>query len=84
MTRAEQVKEIIASVALVDEPQVTDGALLYEDLGMDSLDLADLAMQIEDSNLVGCAEIDERAADWKTVQDVVKTVELMARDSGRR
>lgn len=72
------VKRIVAELACIDESEVTDGAQLSEDLQFDSLDTAELAMKLEESHFDGDFVVsDEDAAEWKTVADVIKTMEKL-------
>ena len=55
---------------------VTDDQSLLDDLAMDSLDRVDLAVTLEQEFDI---KIDDEATDgWRTVADVVKTVERLA------
>lgn len=73
-----RVKEILADLLLCDEMVLTPGALLTEDLGMDSLDRVEIVMQLEDQVLSGGAIDEEDADNWNTVADVLRTVEKEA------
>ena len=78
-TVEEETKRILGDVLMVDNEMLTPGALLTEDLNMDSLDRVELTMQLEEE-LLNERLIDEEAADnWKTVQDVVDTVTKTAK-----
>lgn len=68
------VDALIDSIGL-DEEQITKDSTLVEDLGMDSLDIVELAMTLED----GGEEISDAVLDhWRTVGDVMKTLEARA------
>ena len=55
---------------------VTDDQSLLDDLALDSLDRVDLAVTLEREFDI---KIDDEATDgWRTVADVVKTVERLA------
>jgi len=67
---AEKIKELIAEQISVDVEEITDNKSL-EDLGIDSLDVTEIAMSIED-------EFDiefEADTNMKTVADLVAAVE---------
>lgn len=65
-------------MACVDETEITAGAKLCDDLQFDSLDLADLAMRLEESLFKGEPVVtDQLAAEWHSVADVVATVERL-------
>jgi acyl carrier protein len=75
----QQLKEILCEVLNLDEIELTPAALLTEDLGMDSLDRAELTIAIEEQLLNG-ELMDEATADgWQTVEDVVNTVTRLTR-----
>lgn len=79
----ERITEIIAAVANRNELEITPGALLSEDLGMDSLDLTELVMEIEEKILDNMRDVDEVEADeWRTVSDVLRTTERLAKVVG--
>ena len=71
-TDEEKVKEIIAELLMVDDEQLTPGALLMDDLGADSLDVVELVIEVEECFDLEVA--DEDAEKWKTVGDVVDYV----------
>jgi acyl carrier protein len=73
----ETVREIIAELLAVDEEQITARTRLDEDLGADSLDLAELAMRIEDELLDSEAIEGEILEGWRTVEDVVESAEQL-------
>ncbi|MBQ2604043.1 MAG: acyl carrier protein [Clostridia bacterium] len=67
---SEKIKELIAEQISVDVEEITDNKSL-EDLGIDSLDVTEIAMSIED-------EFDiefEADTGMKTVADLVAAVE---------
>lgn len=69
----EQAKEIIMHQALADEKEVTPDATLRDDLGMDSLDLVEMVMALEEQ--FDIAQVpDETAEKFKTVQEVIDFV----------
>ena len=69
----EKVREIICDQLELDEDVVTMDAILLEDLGADSIDLADLVMTFEDEFNMEIS--DEALENIKTVSDIVKYVE---------
>jgi acyl carrier protein len=69
----EQVKEIICVQSLAEEKEVTPDASLRDDLDMDSLDLVEMVMALEEE--FDLTEIpDETAEGFKTVQEVIDYV----------
>ena len=72
----EKLLEIIADVFMLSDDQVE--GISYDthfviDLDADSLDLAEIAVSVED---VFDIKVDEEESDcWKTVRDVIKTIE---------
>ena len=64
----EDVKGIIAKQLRKDKDEIKNSDRLIEDLGADSLDLADILMTIEEKH--GLYISDEDAAKIKTVQDI--------------
>ncbi len=69
----EKIREIICDQLELDEDQVTMDSVLLEDLGADSIDLADLVMTFEDEFNMEIS--DEALENIKTVSDIVKYVE---------
>ena len=69
----EKVREIICNQLELEEDVVTMDAILLEDLGADSIDLADLVMTFEDEFNMEIS--DEALENIKTVSDIVKYVE---------
>ena len=69
----EKIREIICDQLELDEDQVTMDSVLLEDLGADSIDLADLVMTFEDEFNMEIS--DEALESIKTVSDIVKYVE---------
>ncbi|HNV05657.1 MAG TPA: acyl carrier protein [Petrotogaceae bacterium] len=75
MNKAElfdKVRDIICEKLDVEKDKVTLQAVLTDDLGADSLELVDLAMEIESS--LGTAIADSELEKIKTVGDVVETL----------
>ena len=75
----DRVKELICQVSCCQDEECTSNSELRADLGMDSLDITELTMELEEK-LLEDGEIDERVADkWVTVSDVVASMrEIMA------
>ncbi len=69
----EKIREIICDQLELEEDQVTMDSILLEDLGADSIDLADLVMTFEDEFNMEFS--DEALENIKTVSDIVKYVE---------
>lgn len=69
----DKIREIICDQLEIDENLVTMDAVLLEDLGADSIDLADLVMTFEDEFELEIS--DEALEDIKTVGDIVKYIE---------
>ena len=71
----EKLREILCSEFDADELEVVPEANLMFDLNMDSLDLAELGMSIEDVFEVELPFEDEDLEKIKTVGDLVKYLE---------
>lgn len=69
----ETIKEILAKQLRIDENDIEEDTLLREDLGVDSLDVVEMLMAIEDE--CGVMVPDDEIANLKTVGDVAKYVE---------
>ncbi len=69
----EKVRAIICEQLELDEDAVTMDSVLLEDLGADSIDLADLVMTLEDELDIEIS--DEELENMRTVADVVKFIE---------
>ena len=69
----EKIREIICDQLELEEDQVTMDSILLEDLGADSIDLADLVMTFEDEFDMEIS--DEALENIKTVSDIVKFIE---------
>ncbi len=69
----EKIREIICEQLELDSDIVTMDAVLLEDLGADSIDLADLVMTFEDEFDLEIS--DEDLENIKTVGDIVKYIE---------
>ena len=69
----EKVRAIICDQLELDEDVVKLDAFLLEDLGADSIDLADLVMTLEDEFEMEIS--DEELENIRTVADIVKFIE---------
>ncbi len=69
----EKIKEILVDQLDVEEEKVTMEASITEDLGADSLDVADIVMSIEEEFDVEVP--DEQLQNIKLVGDIVKYIE---------
>jgi acyl carrier protein len=77
-----KVKEILSERLLADPQELTPQTLLAEDLGMDSLDRIEIAIDLEEAFSV--EQIDQAEADnWKSFADVLATAKKMARKNYR-
>ena len=69
----EKIRDIICDQLELEEEDVTMDSVLLEDLGADSIDLADLVMTFEDE--FDMETSDEDLENIKTVADIVKFIE---------
>nr|4DXE_G Chain G, Acyl carrier protein [Staphylococcus aureus subsp. aureus COL]4DXE_H Chain H, Acyl carrier protein [Staphylococcus aureus subsp. aureus COL]4DXE_I Chain I, Acyl carrier protein [Staphylococcus aureus subsp. aureus COL]4DXE_J Chain J, Acyl carrier protein [Staphylococcus aureus subsp. aureus COL]4DXE_K Chain K, Acyl carrier protein [Staphylococcus aureus subsp. aureus COL]4DXE_L Chain L, Acyl carrier protein [Staphylococcus aureus subsp. aureus COL] len=72
MENFDKVKDIIVDRLGVDADKVTEDASFKDDLGADSLDIAELVMELEDE--FGTEIPDEEAEKINTVGDAVKFI----------
>ena len=73
MDIAAKLKEIVAESLMVDISAVTDDALFVEDLGADSIAVADIIMSMEDEFDLVIEESD--LENLRTVRDAIAFVE---------
>jgi acyl carrier protein len=64
---------LVSEQAGVHKDKITDGARLFEELGLDSLDYVELVMAVEEDFDIDIP--DHHAELWQTVEDLVKYVE---------
>ena len=69
----DKIKAILVDQLDVDENKVTMGASITDDLGADSLDIADIVMSIEEEFNVEVP--DDQLQNIKVVGDIVKYIE---------
>ena len=75
MNLESKIKSIISDIAHATDRDVELDESLSEDLCMDSLDVAEIAMELE--AILDKPISDSEASSWKTVQDVIDTAERM-------
>ena len=69
----EKLKAISVNQIGIDEEKVTPESDIIKDLGLDSLDIVDMLMSVEET--FGVTIDDGDVAEMKTVADVVKFIE---------
>lgn len=69
----EEIRDLIASRTTLSKNIITMQALLKDDLSLDSFDLAELAMELEDTFEVTI--LDEQLVRFQTVSDIVAFIE---------
>ncbi len=77
MSTFEELKAIIASKLDVPEDKIAESSHFVDDLGADSLDLADLVMEIEEKFNINFDASDQNTDNFTTVGDVVKSIEAL-------
>lgn len=78
MTAEETVIVVLQRILNVSEEKLTPKSDLREDLGMDSLDLAEITMELEEE-LLDSDPIGEDAAErWRTVEDIQNEMAQLA------
>jgi acyl carrier protein len=73
MSTLSELKSLLAEQLAVVESEVVPSASLVEDLGADQLDQLEIAMQVEEN--FGIEASDEEITGWKTVGDIIKTID---------
>jgi acyl carrier protein len=66
-------KQIVIERSGIDESKIVENASLRNDLGLDSLDIVELIMELEDEFEIEIP--DEEADNLKTVGDVIHFIE---------
>ena len=69
----DRVKNIVVEHLVVDEGKVTDNASFIDDLGVDSLDMAELVMAFEEE--FGVEIPDDAAENILTTKDAISFIE---------
>ncbi|MFZ2537774.1 MAG: acyl carrier protein [Oscillospiraceae bacterium] len=69
----DKIKAILVDQLDADEDTVTMGALIGDDLGADSLDVADIVMSLEEEFDIEVP--DEQVVNMKSVGDIVRYIE---------
>lgn len=69
----QELKNILKDTVTVEEEEITMESDLVDDLNLDSLDLVDLALSVE--QVFGFEFSDEQLQQIKTVKDVVDIIE---------
>ena len=72
----EQIKQIMVKSLKVDEAKISENATFKDDLSMDSLEQAELIMELEKT--YNCTIDEETAENIKTVADAVNYIESIA------
>ena len=75
MDNFDKIKDIIVDKLGIDEDQVTKDATFKDDLGADSLDIAELVMELEDE--LDTEIPDEEAEKIVTVGDALDFIEKL-------
>jgi acyl carrier protein len=76
---SDRIDEIIADVLMVDSRLIVDGARFYDELAADDIDMAELALAIEDEFDIEFSDDDIESIN--TVRDLKKLVERMMANS---
>lgn len=70
---SDKVRQIIAKTLTIEADKVVDTAALADDLGADSLDMAELGMALQEE--FGVEIADEQLAQIRTVKDVISAIQ---------
>lgn len=73
---SEKIKGLVSKVLVLPEHDITDESNIYNDLGADSLDCVEIVMEVEKEFNITIP--DEKAENWSTVLDILKTVEELS------
>jgi acyl carrier protein len=71
-TVEQRISFILVDIYGIDEKLVVPAARLHEDLGLDSLDVVELTMALEEAFRLELS--DEECGGWKTVGEVYQTI----------
>ena len=71
----EQIKQIMVKNLKVDESKISENATFKDDLSMDSLEQAELIMELEKT--YNCTISEEKAENIKTVANAVDYIETI-------
>jgi acyl carrier protein len=77
-----QIKEIVAPYASMTPDQILEEHTLIEDLGLDSLDIMEVTMEVEEQYDISVP--DERVEDLRTVGDVADRVTSLLTNSASK
>lgn len=77
MAILDRVKDVLKRSIPEDASDITPTDSLRDELGFDSLDLVQVAMEIEEEFKADCIGVilDEDAEDWQTVGDIIAYLE---------
>ena len=70
-----RLRKLVAEHLGVDIAKAADDADLIDDLGADSLDVVELTIAVEDEFRLEKSIPDDEADKWRTVGDMLRTVE---------
>ncbi|MBA7589678.1 Acyl carrier protein [subsurface metagenome] len=70
MESMDRIKKIIVKQSGIDESKITENSSFLDDLGLDSLDIIELIMELEEEFNIEIP--DKEAEKIKTVGDVIK------------
>ena len=77
MSTFDELKAIIAAKLDVSEDKIREDSHFVDDLGADSLDLADLVMEIEEKFNVNFDASDQNTDEFTAVSDVIKAIDSL-------
>jgi len=70
---AEKIKSVIAKLIKIEPEEITENAIFTTDLGIDSLDMVELVIELEEG--WGIEISDEDAKKLTTVNEAIKYIE---------